>query len=523
MFPWSSAARRVRTAEETGQELARLRLLAAAETDFDGVILATEDRMAKSHLAATLSEATTPSGALELRRVWRETDATLGPGRNVLHVLTARHPPLRASLDRVNRYLTLSDSLISDASRTVVLARMDAELAAFGQLRQEVLQAAAADSATLTKELTAAVGAEAAAKPITLTAQQLREECERALKEAEQQLTHLRQAAGRGAKARAIETAASRRAREEVQALLAGRRAGRTAEQTSRIRAVARFHDPTISEGFARRVKQRMTGGLPALKSIDDAEAFFAEALGVAASARNPKLLRRYVELGAGALSAKDLERVRGYLSQLRGLLPEELAIRMNFLEGVFSKRAFEVLDAFPPPLRGQMTVEMVEGPLWVVSGRGAKRQFGDGCLLLTGPNGQSTIIGLGEFKAGFDADLLEQLFVRSDGRAVRSTVEFTAVDGTRQTRTLTRQFSFEGGTQVPVKEPPLYVYGRPQGETVETAEKFKAMIDDQMLSGREMWKVQLPMTTQINADFADVALEEAVKALTKAKPTWGL
>jgi hypothetical protein len=70
-----------------------------------------------------------------------------------------------------------------------------------------------------------------------------------------------------------------------------------------------------------------------------------------------------------GPINPDDLRRVGGYLSNLRGLLPEELAVRMRFLEGVFSKRAFEVLDAFPPRLRGQMTVEIVNGPLWVVGG----------------------------------------------------------------------------------------------------------------------------------------------------------
>jgi hypothetical protein len=520
MFPFTS-----RTVEETTEEIAQLRRLSRAETDLDGVMLSTEDRMAKSHVAATLQEATTPAGALKLQRVMRETDKSLGPGRNVLHVLAARHPPLHASLDRMNRFLALSDGVISDASRTVVLARMDAEIAAFARLRDEILDTVTAQGETLAKELTAAVGPEAKKTPAMLTARQLHDECERALGEAEQQIVHRRQAAGRGAKARAVGEEASRRAREDMQALKAGRRAGRTAEQTSRVRAVAvRFYDhPKIVEEFARSLKQRIAMDLPALKGIDDAEVFFAEVLGVAASAHNPKLLRRYVEHGAGALKADELKRVRGYLGNLLGLLPEEVPIRMRFLEGVFSKRAFEVFDAFPPRLRGQMTVEMVEGPLWVATGRGAKRQFGDGCLLLTGPKGQSAIIGLGEFKAGFDADLLEQLFVRSDGRAVTSAVEFTAADGSRQTRTLTREFSFEGGTRIPLKEPPLYVYGRPGGESVETAERFKKMVEDEMLSGREIFKIQLPFTTQMNAKFADVALEEAVRTLVKAKPTWGL
>jgi hypothetical protein len=174
-------------------------------------------------------------------------------------------------------------------------------------------------------------------------------------------------------------------------------------------------------------------------------------------------------------------------------------------------------MDAFPPQLRGRLTVEMVNGPLWVDVGRGAKRQFGDGCLLLTGLGGQSAIVGLGEFKAGFDEDLLQQLFVRSDGRAVTSAIEFVGADGSRQTRKLTREFTFEGHKPVQMTEAPLYIYGRPAGESVETAEKFKTMVANEMSSGRQMWKVQLPFTTQMNAEFADVALEEAVRTLVKA------
>jgi hypothetical protein len=158
----------------------------------------------------------------------------------------------------------------------------------------------------------------------------------------------------------------------------------------------------------------------------------------------------------------------------------------------------------------------MVDGPLWV-----GGRQFGDGCMLLTF-EGQSAIIGLGEIKAGFDEDLLTQLFVRSDRRAADAVVRFTGTDGKSYTRTLTREFSFADGTKVPVRKSPIYAYGRPEGEAPETVEAFKKMVEDQLSSGREMWKVQLPFTTASNAAFANAALLEAVRALIKAKPDWG-
>ena len=47
-------------------------------------------------------------------------------------------------------------------------------------------------------------------------------------------------------------------------------------------------------------------------------------------------------------------------------------------------------------------------------------------------------------------------------------------------------------------------------------------MVDEQMQSGRELYKVQLPVTAAQNARFADRALEEAVKTMRKLDPSWG-
>lgn len=73
----------------------------------------------------------------------------------------------------------------------------------------------------------------------------------------------------------------------------------------------------------------------------------------------------------------------------------------MGFLDAIFHKNAFEMLADFPPALRSKMKVEPVEGPLWLIDATGAPRQFGDGCMLLTGPSKKSVIVGLGELKAG--------------------------------------------------------------------------------------------------------------------------
>ena len=71
------------------------------------------------------------------------------------------------------------------------------------------------------------------------------------------------------------------------------------------------------------------------------------------------------------------------------------------------------------------------------------RRQLGDGCALITGPSGKSAIIGLAEFKAGFDRGLLDQVFARSDARSQYAVVEFRGTDNVIHTRTLTREFSF--------------------------------------------------------------------------------
>ena len=61
-----------------------------------------------------------------------------------------------------------------------------------------------------------------------------------------------------------------------------------------------------------------------------------------------------------------------------------------------------------------------------------------------------------------------------------------------------------------------------PADQSVEVAAKFKQMLDDQMRSGRELLKVQLPFGTAENARFTDEALKEGVKTMKKIRADWG-
>jgi hypothetical protein len=535
MFPWTSgaearaAARRVRalearTAEQATQEFAELRKLSEAESTFDNVLLSSEDRLSKGHLARTLAEASTPEGTLELGRVWRDVDTLMGPGASVLHTLTARYSSLQSVTTRMGGHLRRLAQTRGAGARRLLLTEMDRELTAFARLKGEILAAVDANTKDIGQKLKAELTKDQLAKAGRISASEVRKECQEALGEFEQSLRDLRKAAEDGIDRRPGTVALKRLTEEQLTTLKAGADVGRRQVLSSRISRLATFGNPMeLGPRLAGRLKRAVGRHLPALEEVEDTALMFMEALGVVAQARpsGTKLLRRYAEGGAKALDAAELKRLEGYIGQIAGLLPEEVATKMRFMEGIFYKNAFEVLGDFPPALRGKMSVEMVEGPLWVVGGSGPPRQFGDGCLLITGSAGQSAIVGLGEFKAGFDEGLLTQLFVRSDGRAVNSRVRFLDAKGQVQIRTLTREFSFGEGERVALTRRPVYVYGRPGGETPETTAKFAAMVDDQMRSGREMWKMQLPFSTKTNRYFAEEAVKESVRILTKAT-AWG-
>jgi hypothetical protein len=497
----------------------------------DAIGEASEEVLARSHMGRALAEAATPEGSLELTRVWREIDAVFGPGKSTVEALVARYPSLNRSIETIGERLRQAWSAEVPATRALVLNDIDRELKVLSRLKADLVATIETDVAEVSRQLQKEV-MEGRRMTITVpSTQRVRTECERGLDEIEQSIRRLRNQISAQVRKRVTLPGAVKlqeRARALVTALIASGGKGPRAVIASRIKRLSQFAggDPqALGAEFARNLRRRVRGVLPVVEDIEDSALVFMDTLGVVASARpeGAQLLRRYVEGGAGSLTEEGRRRVRGYLGQLLGIMPEEIATRMKFLDGIFYKRAFEGLSEFPPTLRSQMSVEMVEGPLWVVSGQGAARQFGDGSMLLTGPNGQSAIIGLGEFKAGFDEDLLRQLFVRSDDRAVTGTIAFIGADGNHEIRTLTRHFTFEGGQEVSLRTPPIYVYGRPAGEAPETAARFRQMVDEQMRSGREMWKIQLPFSASDNKRFAEEALTQAVLTLKAADKTWGL
>lgn len=538
MFPWTASftkqaalseakALRPRAVEAAAEEMAALRKLSEAETTFDDVLLSTEDRLSRGHITRSLDEASSPEGMIKLRRVWREVDAAMGPGKSVVQVLLARYPSLCGVVDNVTCLLRRGLRTKKGGSVSkLVLGQIDEELRAFSGIKDQILGSVEPNVDTIKKWLLAEIEDQPFQRLVTLSSGEVRTECAAALDELERSLTDMRKAVAAGADARPGTAALKEAVKEKLTALKAVKGVGKREVLSSRISRLAEeFGDPMeLGPKFARRVKEKFARRLPALEDIEDTSLLYMEALGAIGQAKpdGAKLLRRYVENRGPALNTKELDRIKGYLGQLKGLLPEEIATRMKFMDGIFYKNAFEALNEFPPSLRNKMKVEMVEGPLWVVGAKGPPRQFGDGCLLLTGPGEQSAIVGLGEFKAGFDQDLLNQLFVRSDGRAVSARIQFTGADKQIRTRTLTREFAFGGEEKVALKRPPVYVYGRPAGETPETVAKFKEMVEEQMQAGREMWKIQLPFSAKSNDAFAAEALKEAVKVLKQAKPKWG-
>lgn len=538
MFPWTGASKNVmlrraekmtaRSVEQGAEDIAKLRKRYDAETTFDGVLLDARDRLSKARIARAVDDASTPEGFMELRRVWREVDRLMGPGKSVLETLIARYVRLQGTVARMGKLLRRGLRVRGKAAKALVLREMDAELKMLASAKKDIVDAVEMNTAAVKAKLKADLGEEATRKLKTLTDKQVRDEVAAALDELEQSFQSLRKAAEKGVDGRPSKKILERIAEEKVILLNAVGGEGPRSVLPSRIRTLAKeFGDPTeLGPAFAKELKRDVSHAIPALEEIDDTSLMFMEALGAVGQAtpNNAELLRRYVERGAHSLKKpKEREAVQGFLGQLRGLMPEEVATHMKFMEGVFHKRAFEVLADFPPLLREQMGVEMVHGPLWVADKYGVLRQFGDGCMLLTGPKGQSAILGLGEFKAGFDEDLMQQLFTRSDGRAVDAMVQFTGADGKLQSRRLTREFAFENGKKVSVSQPPVYVYGRPVGEAPEEAAAFEKMVQEEMRSGREVWKMDLPFSAKANEQFAERTLRLAVKFLSKKKPEWGI
>jgi hypothetical protein len=492
----------------------------------DGIAEASEEVLAKSHLGRTLAEASAPEGVLEIRRAWREVDAVMGPGKSAMDVMLARYRSLTSTSERMNELLRQGRRARSAAARKVVLAEMDTELRAFRKLKSEIAGRVEQSVDEIRNRLRAEFSDEFRRGRKTISPREAKAECLDALDEFELTLQNQRDALERRIDATPTAAQAEKRAEALVTRLKKTRQTGERAAISSRIKRFAEHKNAQeLSIEFSKRLKRRLRRDFPALHDIEDSSLVFMEALGAIDSARPDmaRLLRRYAEDGAATLTKAELKRVEGILGQLRGLMPEEVALRMGFCDALFHKAAFELLADIPPELRGQLSVEIVDGPLWVLGPSGPARQFGDGSMLITGPGGQSAIVGLGEVKAGFDEDLLEQLFVRSDKRAIDAKVAFIDREGSTQVRQLTREFKLPGAEKpIALTKPPIYVHSSPADESAEGAAKFKQMLDDQMRSGRELLKVQLPFGTAENARFTEEALREGVKVMKKIRTDWG-
>lgn len=498
----------------TGESIARLVSDEdkAIEKILDGIVEMSDGSLAKARVTRPLTEAACPEGSLVLTRVLREIDDLLGPGRSVLQVLTARYVKLQSSLHVTSRLLRLGRRTRTQSARQLVITMFDRQLKEFSVIKGEILRDIEKSVDAVAKRLQAQTVGQRATK--------VRKDVQTALDEAEQQLQNQRKVLT--GKIEDSSSAITHQKRDEahVTMVMATKDTGARAFINSRIKRLMQFpKGREMAADFGKELKNKVRHFLPILDEVEDSAPFFMEALGIVASAngKGTRLLRSWAQ------GKTKIDSVSGYLAHMKGILPEEVVTRMKFLESIFHKNAFEILSEFPPKLRGQMSVEIVEGPLWVIVHSGAPRQFGDSCMLLTGPNGQAAIIGLAEVKAGFDEDLLKQLFARSDARALNSSVTFIDRNGKSQVRKLTREFSFEGGEAVPINKPPTYVYGRTKGEKKETAEEFQKLVNDQMRRDREVWKVPLPLSLQQNQRFSEQALREAVKAIVKADPNWGL
>jgi hypothetical protein len=485
-----------------------------------------EQLLAKTHLGRTLAEASAPEGILEVRRAWREVDAVIGPGKSAMDVMLARYRSLSGVSERMNELLRQGRRARSATARRFLLAEMDTELKAFRKFKSEIADRVEQSVDEIRNRLTADFSEEFTRGRKTITRREAKAECIDALDEFELALQNQREAIERRIAGTPTAAQAEKRAESMVTRLEETSQTGERAIISYRVKRFAQHPNAQeLSAEFAKGLKRRLRRDFPAIHDIDDSALVFMEALGAIESARPDvaRLLRRYAEGGAASLSKKELEKVGGILGHLRGLMPEEVALRMGFCDALFHKAAFELLADIPPELRNQLSVEIVEGPMWVVRSSGAPLQFGDGAMLITGPEGQSAIVGLGEVKAGFDEDLVEQLLSRSDKRAIDAKVTFLDREGNTQMRQLTRQFKLRGPTEpVALTKPPIYVHSSPAGQGVEAAADFQHMLDEQLRSGRELLKVQLPFGVAENNRCTEAMLKEGVKTMKKIRPSWG-
>lgn len=501
---------------------------ASREAEIDALIGWTEKTMVESHTAKPFAVGVMPEGALELVRLEREIDRVVAPGTSIAKILLTRYAEVRKATQKMSTMARLANrEMASSPLKKLVLAKMDAEVKAFAELSKTTVDTVRKDAKAIAKSLQADLDV----PDIALArVDDVVREVQIGLKEMQQKFTALRRDAEVGLAGRPAAELAAARSKAFVTQVAATADVPARSVMSYRIKGVTQHLSsaPEMARNLGKRLKQQLQLQVPEIGKIEDSSLFFLEALGLVAidetktnGALKARILRKFAEQGEGTLTAAERARLQGYLSAMRGLLPEQTALQSKYLESLFHKSAFEILSRFPPDIRKNFVVEVVEGPMWSLGAKGPARQFGDGCMLITSPSGESAIVGLNEIKAGYDEELLKQLFDRSDRRAVGSQVTFLGRDNKPQTRRLTREFA-AGKQGELVEVTPIYAYGRTSGESPETAQQFQAMVEDQMRTGREVWKVPLPLTAAQNELFTRAAVKEAVLEIVKKKPKWG-
>ena len=395
MYPFDELRSVARGGEEAAEDFKKLGELAKVETDFDEVLLSTEDRLCKARIARAMADATTPPNALELHRIWRDLDALMGPGQSMLHVLCTQYPPLATATDRMSRLLRASLRVRTPAARKLALESLDIEISNFAALSSKIKPKAAEDLSNWHKTLKERYGAadypefmnslgrQDARKKLP-DKEELLKEAAAALSAVEDGFKTALKAAKSGKDSRAVTKAFEESARIEVEWLKEvheatgeklislqseGKQIPRTAELASRISSLSAFASRVkkspveLGTELAAILRFELATDIPILEHLRDTH-LFMEVLGVVAQAKSEKH-RLLLNFANSSDPAKDPV-IKGYVRQLLGLLPEASAVHMNFMPAAFSKRAFEVLSEFPEHLRGMMMVEIVPGPLWV-------------------------------------------------------------------------------------------------------------------------------------------------------------
>lgn len=236
---------------------------------------------------------------------------------------------------------------------------------------------------------------------------------------------------------------------------------------------------------------------------------FIRAAAMVAPAMERPTVWRSMVAKAWGGVPPEGQSNaIEGYLRQLRGLLPEEMAITSGTLKALGQKRAHEVLATLPADLLGdtsRWSVVHLDGPFWIPHENGSVSEFGDGASLLIDESGSGFLLTLAEAKSYLPWSLFEQLFSRSDPRAAATLMHYVDDSGVVKSVTL---------RPLPGNATPSYLFSRPRDMTEAEKALLARMIKAGLKDGREVYHQELPFTRDENKNFADLLLVKAVRLL---------